>query len=199
MSSKVAVYLRVSTLDQETGIQSQEKAIADYLAGHGITDAIYFRDRISGKDLDRPAFKALQKAIFNGAIKTVVTYKLDRLSRSVKDGITLLCDWLERDIRVIAIAQQLDFSGPVGKLIASVLFAVAEIERNNISESVKRGMAAYKAKGGVFKGRQPKLHATDIQALLDQGKSMSEAARILKANRSALYKALARAKQPAMA
>jgi DNA invertase Pin-like site-specific DNA recombinase len=191
--SRVAVYLRVSTLDQEKGIQSQEKALADYLEGHGIADVKWYRDRLSGSTTKRPAFEELQRDIFNGKVKMVVVWKLDRLSRSLRDGINILTDWLERDVRIVAVSQQLDFSGTTGRMVASLLFAVAELERESIRENTKRGLAAAKARG-VKLGKRPKLFAKDIQPLLDQGLSMSAAARHLGRSRQACYDALARAK-----
>jgi DNA invertase Pin-like site-specific DNA recombinase len=100
----VAAYLRLSTLDQERGIQSQEKAISDYLAGHRLTDVVWYRDRLSGATTTRPAFTKLQRDIFCGKIKTVVTWRLDRLSRSLRDGVNVLADWLEKDVRVVAVS-----------------------------------------------------------------------------------------------
>ena len=94
------------------------------------------------------------------AFFSVPCWKLDRLSRSLKDGINILTDWLEKDVRVIATAQQLDFSGAVGQLIASVLFALAAMERENLRENTKRGIAAARARG-VRLGKRPKLFAKD--------------------------------------
>ena len=119
MSTKTAVYVRVSTLDQEKGIESQEHALREYLQGHGIKDALWFRDRISGKDTQRPAFQKLQEAIFNGQVRTVIVWKLDRLSRSLRDGINVLTDWIDKKVRVVSITQQIDLDGPMGRMIAA--------------------------------------------------------------------------------
>jgi DNA invertase Pin-like site-specific DNA recombinase len=189
--SKVGVYLRVSTLDQEKGLDSQERALRDYLAGHGIADAQWYRDRLSGATTDRPGFDKLQRDIFMGKVKTVICWKLDRLSRSLRDGINVLHDWLGKDIRVVAVAQQFDFSGTVGQMIAAVLFALAQMERENLRENTKRGMAAAKAKG-VKLGKRPKLFARDIVPLLLSGQNVSEVARTLGKSRPAIYASLKR-------
>jgi len=164
----IAVYCRVSTYDQEKGLRSQEKALKDYCDNHGLSRLIWYKDKITGYTTNRPAFNKLQKAIFNGKVDTVVVWKLDRLSRSLKDGINILSDWLEKDVRVIATAQQLDFSGSVGQLIASVLFAFAAMQRENLRENTKRGLAAAKARG-VKLGKRPKLFSKDIVPLLQDG------------------------------
>jgi DNA invertase Pin-like site-specific DNA recombinase len=189
--SKVGVYLRVSTLDQEKGIASQEHALQSYLDGHGITDALWYRDRISGAKDDRPGFNKLKEDIFNGQVKTVVCWKLDRLSRSMQDGVNILCDWLKQGIRVIAVSQQLDFSGTVGQMIAGVLFAVAQMERENLRENTKRGLLAAKARG-VKLGKRPKVFKENIQPLLDRGFSVSDVARLTGKSRQAIYNTVKR-------
>ena len=188
--SKVAVYLRVSTLDQEKGIKSQEKAIADYLEGHGIDDAKYYRDRLSGSTTKRPEFEKLQRDIFRGKIKTVICWKLDRLSRSMRDGINVLCDWLDKDVRIVAVSQQLDFSGTVGQMVAGVLFAVAQMERENLRDNTRRGLMAAKARG-VKLGKRHGAWVKEVQPLVDQGLSVIKIAKRLGRSRQAVYNAIA--------
>jgi DNA invertase Pin-like site-specific DNA recombinase len=89
----VAAYIRVSTIGQNAAGQRAE--IENWLAGNGIRSASvrWFVDKgKSGDNLKRPAFDALQAAVFAGQVKTIVTYKLDRLSRSLRDGINVLCE-----------------------------------------------------------------------------------------------------------
>lgn len=186
----VAVYLRVSTEDQEKGIKSQEHAINEYLTGHGLT-GVWYRDRLSGKDLKRPAFQKMQSAIFNGKHDTIVVWKLDRISRSLRDGINVMCEWFDQGIRVVSVTQQLDFNGTAGRIITPVLFALAELDRENIRENTKRGMRAAKERGAIL-GKRPKLFAKDITPLLQQGMSMAVAAKHLGVSRQAIYDALKR-------
>jgi DNA invertase Pin-like site-specific DNA recombinase len=171
--SKVGVYIRVSTLDQIKGLKSQESAIREYLKGHDISSALWFRDVMSGKDDNRPGLKALKKAIFNGKVDTVIIWKLDRLSRTLRDGIETLCRWVSNNIRVVSVTQQLDFSGPAGKMVASVLFALAEMERENIRENTKRGLRAAQARG-VRLGRPRKHNYAEIRKAHIEGESNKE-------------------------
>ncbi len=187
----VGVYIRVSTLDQESGLRSQVKALEDFLQGRGLAGATWYRDRMSGASTKRPEFEKLQRDIFLGEVKIVVCWKLDRLSRSLKDGINILCDWLDKGVRIVAVSQQLDFDGAVGRLVASVLFAVAQMERDNLRENTKRGMMAAKARG-VRLGRRPSLFARDIVPLLKDGLSVGATARRLGMSRQAIYRALER-------
>lgn len=185
---KAAVYLRVSTLDQEKGIASQEQAVRAYLKGHNL-EAVTFRDRLSGKNLERPGFKKLQKAIFLGQVDTVIVWKLDRLSRSLRDGVVVLSDWLEKGVRVIAISQQLDFGGAAGKLLAAVLFALGEMERDNLRENTKRGLAAARARGVVL-GRPRVVDGKAIAALKQEGLGAAAIAEKLAISRQSVYMAL---------
>lgn len=154
MSDTIAVYLRVSTDSQSD--ESQRDAINAWLRASGIAAerVLWFTDMQTGDNLGRPGFECLQRAVFEGKVGTVVVFKLDRVSRKLRDGIDTLCEWCERGIRVVSVTQQLDFSGTVGRLIASVLFAVAEMEQETRRERQAAGIAVAKA-NGVYKGRKP--------------------------------------------
>jgi DNA invertase Pin-like site-specific DNA recombinase len=172
---KVAVYIRVSTAGQNEAGQRRE--IDRWLKGHGLT-ATYFVDKKSGDNLKRPAYERLQAAIFAGEVKTVVCFKLDRLSRSLQDGINTLCDWLKTGVRVVSVTQQLDFSGATGQLVAAVLFAVAQMEQETRRERQAAGIAAAKA-DGVYLGRKAgttKAKPTRAKQLRDKGLSIGEIA-----------------------
>lgn len=148
----LAAYLRVSTHEQNEA--GQRQAVERWLAGQGNDSAQWFADKKSGDNLDRPGFDAMQAAVFAGDVDTIVVYRLDRISRSLKDGINTLVDWCERGIRVVSVTEQLDFAGPTGQLIASVLFAVAQMEQEARRERQTAGIAAAKA-DGRYLGRRP--------------------------------------------
>lgn len=148
-----AVYVRVSTDSQNE--QGQRREINKWLIGNGFNPSCvqWYSDRKSGDNLDRPEFEQLQKDVFSGSIKTIVVYKLDRISRSIKDGVQTLCTWCEHGVRVVSVSQQIDFNGAIGKMIASVLFAVAELEQVNRRERQAAGIAVAKERG-VYGGRK---------------------------------------------
>lgn len=146
-----AAYLRVSTTEQTEA--SQRREIERWLAGHGL-EAVWYCDKATGDNLARPDFEQLQADVFSGSIKTVVVWKLDRLSRSLKDGIAVLCDWCERGVRVVSVTQQIDFSGAVGKMMGALLLGVAEMEQETRRERQRAGIAAARERG-VYKGRKP--------------------------------------------
>lgn len=183
MKTATAVYVRVSTTGQNEAGQKRE--IERWLLGNGINDARFYLDKQTGDHLDRPAFRQLQADIFNGEVKTVVVWKLDRLSRSMKDGINTLCDWCDRGLRVVSVTQQIDFNGTVGKMIASVLFAVAEMEQETRRERQRAGIEVAKEEG-KYKGRKKgttKGRPQRARLLREQGLTLAEIATALGVSR----------------
>ena len=148
---KTAVYCRVSTKGQN--LEGQRQAIQKWLDGNGITNVVWFEDTLTGTKVDRPAFNELQRGIFNGGFETLVCYKVDRLARLMKDGVSILCDWLERGIRIVAVTQQFDFSGAIGKTIAGLLFSLSEMEMELRRECQADGIEVGKQRG-VYLGRK---------------------------------------------
>src|SRR3954470_9047393 len=128
----IAAYLRVSTTDQNT--RSQRAEIERYLKTNGISDesVTWYEDQETGTTLRRPEFD--RGDIFAGKIKTVVLWKLDRLSRNLRDGVNVLADWADKGIKIIVITQQLELSAVIGRTIAALLLGLAEIEHTNIRE-----------------------------------------------------------------
>ena len=191
MSDKIsAVYIRVSTAGQNA--TSQRAELKRWCEGNGMTNVKYFTDKATGDNLNRPAFEKLQQAVFNGEVATVVVFKLDRLSRSLKDGINTLCDLLDRGVRVVSTTQQLDFAGATGKLIASTLFAVAEMEQETRKERQAVGIANAKAKG-VYTGRQvgsTKAKPAKAKALKAKGLSITDICETMSISRPTAYRYL---------
>jgi len=120
---KTAVYIRVSTVGQNEAGELAE--IDKWLAGNGIADAAYYVDRETGENLDRPEFIRLQADIFAGQVKMVVVYKRDRLSRSLRDRIDTLCNWIENSFSSAEIIRvwPIRFCGPCWASFASLSLA----------------------------------------------------------------------------
>ena len=95
----------------------------------------------------------MRRTIFAGEIKTLIVWKLDRLSRDMLDGITTLRTFLNQGVGLISVTQQFDLSGVIGQMVAAVLFGVAEMELQNNKERQAAGIALAK-KRGVYKGRK---------------------------------------------
>jgi DNA invertase Pin-like site-specific DNA recombinase len=152
--SMIGVYIRVSSSTQKS--DSQHAEIRRWLRAHGhdLETVQWFEDTETGATLTRSGLDGLHEAIFAGTVKTVVVWKLDRIARSMREGINILSRWCELGVRVVSITQQIDLSGTVGHLVAGVLFAIAEIELQHVKERQAAGIAAAKQRG-VYKGRKP--------------------------------------------
>lgn len=195
MGNSIACYVRVSTVGQnEVG---QRREIEKWLVGNGfdLRDAVWFVDKASRDTLRRPAFERLRSAIFKGEVRTVVVWKLDRLSGKMQDGINVLSEWCERGVRFVSVTQQIDLSGTVGKMIAAVLFAVAEMEQETRRERQAAGIAVAK-KEGKYKGRKPgtfKASPDRVRELREKGLSLSEIGSALGVSRMSVSRYLKQA------
>lgn len=188
-----ACYCRVSTRRQKN--DSQRAEIQRWLTSHRIRKPSirWYEDRESGQSLRRPAFEELQRAIFAGEVETVVVWKLDRISRRQHEGIGLLADWCERGIRVVVVTQQIDLGGAVGRMVASVLFGLAEIESEYRRERQAAGIAVAKRRG-AYHGRQKgttKAKPSRARQLRDQGLSVAEIANALAVSDRTVFRYLA--------
>ena len=189
----IACYCRVSSRRQKT--DSQKAQITKWLTSHGIelSTVQWFEDVETGTTMRRPAFAQMQRAIFDGAVNTVVVWKLDRLSRRQHEGITVLAEWCERDVRVVVVTQQIDLSGALGRMVASVLFGLAEIEMEYRQERQAAGIAVAK-KHGVYQGRQKgttKARPHRAKVLRRRGFSVTEIANALQISQRTVFRYLA--------
>ncbi len=150
----IAVYLRVSTEEQDEA--SQRREIGQYLEREGfdLRRVQWFVDKSTGDNLDRPAFDELDKLIDNGAVRTVIVWKLDRLARNMMDGMNTVARWMDKQgIRFVSVTQDFDFRGTVGKMVASLLFGLAEMEQATRRERQAAGIAVAKERG-MYTGRK---------------------------------------------
>ena len=192
MKKTIAVYIRVSTTGQNEA--GQRVAITEWLSAHGHDPAIamWYVDKHTATTMARPALDKLQAAIFAGNHGTVVTWRLDRLSRTQRDGINLLANWCDAGVRVVSITQQLDLSGATGRLIAGVLFAVAEMELETMKERQRVGIEAAKERG-LYHGRKPgttKAKPARAKKLRDKGLTQHEIAAALGVSRTTVNRYL---------
>jgi DNA invertase Pin-like site-specific DNA recombinase len=189
----IGVYIRVSSHSQKN--DSQKAALTHWLTNHGhvLAAVRWYEDIETGQTLKRAGFQALQTDIFRGVVKTVVVWKLDRLARSLGEGVNVLADWCQREVRVVSVTQQIDLSGTVGHLMASLLFGIAEMELQHIKERQAAGIAVAKTKG-KYKGRKkgtPKANPQRAKALHAKGLSPKEIAHALHVSARTVFRYLA--------
>jgi DNA invertase Pin-like site-specific DNA recombinase len=165
-AKRVAIYLRVSTMDQTTANQRRElEAVAER---HGWTVVRIFEDAgISGaKGRDaRPGLDAMMKAIARREIDLVMAWSVDRLGRSLTGLLELLTELHAKRVDLYLHQQGLDTSTPSGKAMFQMMGVFAEFERAMIRERVLAGMAraaAHGTKSGRPIGRPPIEAKTEV-------------------------------------
>lgn len=151
--------MRVSTKEQEDegfGLETQKNKLHAYIEHHPTQSFTtkpewLFTDIQSGSEYMRPGLQKLIKLIKTGAVDTVLIYKIDRLSRSLKHLLELFEVFKEYNIALISIQENLDFRGAIGNLILHVFGAIAEFERELIKTRTRSGIIA-SAEMGNFTG-----------------------------------------------
>lgn len=149
---KVAIYVRWSTEDQGSGttLEVQREGCSHYLLSQGWQvrdELIFIDDGYTGGNLIRPGMTRLRDMIQNDLIDCVVVYKLDRLSRSVLDTVTLVLEEWEGKTYVKSAREALDTTNPMGKQWFYMLINFAEFERSSIRERTYSGKLATARKG----------------------------------------------------
>src|SRR5437867_3391917 len=167
---KVAIYTRVST-DKQTH-HSQLNELRDYCKRRGWTEVIEYADVISGAKFSRQGLDKLMAEVRRGRVDVIVSFKLDRLGRSLPHLAQLVGELTAHRVALVCPSQGIDTSGmnPASQLQLNILMAIAEFERSIIQERVAAGLRAAKV-NGVKLGRPETLsqYQTAVGALLKQG------------------------------
>jgi len=185
-------YARVSTTDQRAGLDAQ---IRDLNAA-GCEEI--FSEQVSALG-QRDRLKEALRFVRRG--DTLVACKPDRLARSTTDLLRIVEDLDRRGVGLIMLSmggQQIDTRSPTGKLMVTMLGAVAEFERGLLLERQKEGVARAKA-DGKYKGRKPtaRAKAAEVLKLADEGLQRTEIAERLDIGVASVYRVLADAKKGA--
>src|SRR5262245_50986418 len=151
----VALYARVSTKngqDPETQLQQ----LREYAGNRGLSVVAEYVDRgVSGAKDSRPKLDALMKDARSGRFDGVLCWKFDRFARSTRHLVTALEEFQSLGIHFVSLTEAIDTSTPMGRMVFTVLGAVAELERSLIVERVHAGLKRAK-KEGITLGR-PRL------------------------------------------
>jgi len=193
----VAVYLRVSTVDQNT--EAQEHQVLEFCRKRGWRSPRVFRDFVCGAANHRPGLDSMLQCIRAGRVRHVVTYKLDRLGRSLTQLAIMVSEFQTRNVGLICTSQGIDTSTPnsVAQLQLGVLMAVAEFERALIKERTIAGLAVARMHGKRI-GRPP-ISSQKVRHILKiarrLGRSIRSIAREAAVAPSKVARVLARSRQ----
>ncbi len=170
-TKSVAIYARVSTDRQKVDMQLNELRQFVDRSGWNIHEE-YIDQNFSGGNTKRPAFTAMMDAARKRKFDLLLVWKLDRLSRSLKDLIVTLDDLRAFGIDFVSYDNNLDTSTPTGKLVFQIVGAVAEFEKEIIRERVVAGLATARNKGKRL-GRPPVSKYVYDQALKMRSEGLS--------------------------
>lgn len=141
---RIAAYVRVSTDEQASegnSLTEQTERLRAYCRAMGWPEPAFFTDDgYSAKDLNRKELIRLLAMVENKEIHKVMVTKLDRISRKLLDLLTMIEMFQTYDVSFVSVSEQFDTNTPAGRLTLQVLGAVAEFERERISERVKDNM-----------------------------------------------------------
>lgn len=177
-------YVRVSTEDQ-----NEERQI-EALKSRNIDK--WFIEKVSAKDMNRPKLQEMLDYIRDG--DTVFIHDFSRLARSTKDLLEIVELLEKKKVGLVSNKENVDSSTPSGKLMLTMIGAIAEFERANLLERQREGIAIAKRQG-KYRGRQPKkidkdLFDTEYQKYITRKINKKELAENLNVSRPTLDKLL---------
>src|SRR5215471_7319097 len=159
---RTAVYARVSTLGKGQDTEVQLRELREYMSRRGWQLAGECVDvGISGAKERRPQLDRLVADAHRCSFDAIAVWRFDRFARSVSHLLHALETFKALGIEFVSLSEQVDTSTPTGKMVFTVLGAVAELERSLIVERVKAGLRNARAKGKRL-GRPPKDLDTGI-------------------------------------
>lgn len=139
-------YIRVSTVEQNEARQLEG------MKKYNIEK--FFTEKVSAKDANRPQLQAMLDYVREGDV--VHVHDFSRLARSTKDLLDIVDQLNAKGVTLVSNKENVDSSTPTGKLMLTMIGAIAEFERMNLLERQREGIAVAKAKG-IYKGRKPKV------------------------------------------
>jgi DNA invertase Pin-like site-specific DNA recombinase len=198
MATRVAIYARVSTINhgQDVGLQTRE--LRQFAEARGWTVAgEYIDEGVSGAKDSRPELNRLIADAHKRRFDVVCVWRFDRFARSVSHLLRALEMFKALGIDFVSYSEQMDTSTPTGKMVFTVLGAVAELERSLIVERVRAGLRNARAKGKRIGRPSSGVDASQIASLRAQRVSWREIERRMGVSARTARRALvARGKNP---
>lgn len=177
---RVALYARVSTLDQHA--ENQVEELQRYAAARGWESVEYVDRGVSGTRESRPELDRLVADAKRRRFGALVCWRLDRLGRNLRHLILLLDDFAALGVSFVSLGEGIDTSTPAGRLQMHVLGAIAEFERARLAERVRAGLARTRARGTRLGRPEAKIPIDRLNAT--RSLSAERAAEVLGVSRS---------------
>jgi DNA invertase Pin-like site-specific DNA recombinase len=174
-------YARVSTSQQS--LDGQVKALKEA----GVKISRIFTDKVSGSHANRDGLRLLRIKVEEGDV--ILVKRLDRLGRDTADMIQLIKEFDNLGVAVRFLDDGISTEGTMGKMVVTILSAVAQAERQRILERTNEGRMEAKSKGVKF-GRKRTIDREKVLALHEKGIGATDIARQMGIGRSTVYKLL---------
>ena len=174
-------YARVSTSQQSLELQMKALKAAD------VAPSRIFSDKATGSNTERPGLHTLQMKVEEGDV--ILVTKLDRLGRDTADMIEIIKKFDEMSVYVRFLDDHISTEGTMGKMVVTILSAVATAERQRILERTNEGRIEAKAKGIKF-GRKRSVNRKQVLQLKTSGVGATEIAKQMNIGRATVYKIL---------
>ena len=171
---RVALYARVSRADKDQEPENQLRKLREYATRHDWEIYAEYHDYVSGAAPIKPA---LEKMLREGRARhydAILIVRLDRIGRSAKQLLNLLEELDRYGVALVCSDQLIDTKSPAGRLLFTVLGAVAELELDLIRERTKDGLARARAQGKQIGRPANKTRDREIEALRAQGISLRQ-------------------------
>ena len=195
MTTRVAIYARISTTNHGQDVSLQTRELRQFAEARGWTLAGEYVDAgISGAKDSRPELNRLMADAHKRRFDVVCVWKFDRFARSVSHLLRALETFNALGIAFVSLSEQMDTTTPTGKMVFTVLGAVAELERSLIAERVRAGLRNARAKGKTLGRPRMAVDSARIGRLRTLGRSVREIASELGYSRSLVHKTIANGK-----
>jgi DNA invertase Pin-like site-specific DNA recombinase len=172
---RVALYARISTSGNGQNPEMQLRELREYCVRRGWQVANEYVDiGVSGTKDSRPELNLLMANAHKRRFDVVCVWKFDRFARSVSHLLRALETFKALGIEFCSFSEQMDTSTPTGKMVFTVLGAVAELERSLIAERVRAGLRNARAKGTRLGRPAADVLYSTIRGLLVQGHTMAD-------------------------
>jgi DNA invertase Pin-like site-specific DNA recombinase len=188
---RVALYARVSTSNGQQDPEMQLRELREYAERRGWRIAGEYVDHLTGSKDSRPSLNRLMTEAHQRRFDIVLVWRFDRFARSVSHLLRALETFQSLRIDFVSLSENVDTSTPTGKMVFTVLGAVAELERSLIVERVKAGIRNARAKGKRIGRPGSRVNPAAVLMLRSSGASIRAIATQLNSSVGSVARVLA--------
>ena len=188
MATRAGLYARVSTTEQEVGMQLDE--LRQVAAQRGWAAKEYSDAGVSGAKQHRPALDKLMADARAGKLDVVAVWRFDRFARDTRHLLEALEEFRRLNVDFVSVREQVDTATPMGKAVFTFIAAMAEMEREVLRERVIAGVRRAQAAGKHCGRPKVEMDLRPALALMKEGRGVREVAVILGVDRNTLRRRL---------